>query len=46
VSSVGALLFSDFLFPFEAISLLLLVAVIGGVMLTRHVREGSSSRVS
>ena len=39
VSSVGALLFSDFLFPFEAISLLLLVAVIGGVMLTRHARE-------
>jgi NADH-quinone oxidoreductase subunit J len=43
VSSVGALLFSDFLFPFEAISLLLLVAVIGGVMLTRHVREDRSS---
>jgi NADH-quinone oxidoreductase subunit J len=39
VSSVGALLFSDFLFPFEAISLLLLIAVIGGVMLTRHPRE-------
>jgi NADH:ubiquinone oxidoreductase subunit 6 (subunit J) len=39
VSSVGALLFSDFLFPFEAIALLLLVAVIGGVMLTRHARE-------
>jgi NADH-quinone oxidoreductase subunit J len=46
VSSVGALLFSDFLFPFEAISLLLLVAVIGGVMLTRHSRVDSSSRVS
>jgi NADH-quinone oxidoreductase subunit J len=46
VSSVGALLFSDFLFPFEAISLLLLVAVIGGVMLTRHLREDGSSRVS
>jgi NADH-quinone oxidoreductase subunit J len=39
VSSVGALLFSDFLFPFEAISLLLLVAVVGAVMLTRHLRE-------
>ena len=39
VSSVGALLFLDFLFPFEAIALLLLVAVIGGVMLTRHARE-------
>ena len=46
VSSVGALLFSDFLFPFEAISLLLLVAVIGGVMLTRHLGEDRSSRVS
>ena len=46
VSSVGALLFSDFLFPFEAISLLLLVAVVGGVMLTRHLGEDSSSRVS
>jgi NADH-quinone oxidoreductase subunit J len=46
VSGVGALLFSDFLFPFEAISLLLLVAVIGGVMLTRHVRQDSSSKVS
>jgi NADH-quinone oxidoreductase subunit J len=42
VASVGALLFSDFLFPFEAISLLLLVAVVGGVMLTRHVREDRS----
>jgi NADH-quinone oxidoreductase subunit J len=38
-ASIGRLLFSDFLFPFEAISLLLLVAVIGGVMLTRHARE-------
>jgi NADH-quinone oxidoreductase subunit J len=46
VSSVGALLFSDFLFPFEAISLLLLVAVIGGVMLTRHLGEDGSSRIS
>jgi NADH-quinone oxidoreductase subunit J len=45
VSSVGALLFSDFLFPFEAISLLLLVAVIGGVMLTRHLRADNSSQV-
>jgi len=45
VSSVGALLFSDFLFPFEAISLLLLVAVVGGVMLTRHLRENRSSRI-
>lgn len=42
VASVGALLFSDFLFPFEAISLLLLVAVVGGVTLTRHApRDGA-----
>jgi NADH-quinone oxidoreductase subunit J len=46
VSSVGALLFSDFLFPFEAISLLLLVAVVGGVMLTRHLGEDNSFRAS
>ncbi len=35
VASIGRLLFSDFLFPFEAISLLLLIAVVGGVVLTR-----------
>jgi NADH-quinone oxidoreductase subunit J len=46
VASVGALLFSDFLFPFEAISLLLLVAVVGGVMLTRPVHQDRPSRVS
>jgi NADH-quinone oxidoreductase subunit J len=34
-ASVGRLLFTDFLFPFEAISLLLLVAVVGGVLLAR-----------
>jgi NADH-quinone oxidoreductase subunit J len=35
VGSIGRLLFSDFLFPFEAISLLLLAAVVGGVLLAR-----------
>ncbi len=35
VAAVGRLLFSDFLFPFEAISLLLLAAVVGGVVLAR-----------
>jgi NADH-quinone oxidoreductase subunit J len=35
VVSIGRLLFSDFLFPFEAISLLLLAAVVGGVLLAR-----------
>lgn len=38
VASIGRLLFSDFLFPFEAISLLLLVAVVGGVMVSRPSR--------
>jgi NADH-quinone oxidoreductase subunit J len=33
--SVGRLLFSDYLFPFEAISILLLVAVVAGVLLAR-----------
>jgi NADH-quinone oxidoreductase subunit J len=35
VASIGRLLFSDYLFAFEAISLLLLIAVVGGVVLTR-----------
>lgn len=38
VGSVGRLLFSDFLFPFEALSLLLLVAVVGGVLVSRPSR--------
>jgi NADH-quinone oxidoreductase subunit J len=38
VASIGRLLFSDFLFPFEAVSLLLLAAVVGGVMLARPPR--------
>ena len=38
VGAVGHLLFTDFLFPFEAISLLLLVAVVGGVMVSRPSR--------
>jgi NADH-quinone oxidoreductase subunit J len=37
--SVGRLLFSDFLYPFEAISLLLLVAVVAGVLLARPGRR-------
>ena len=35
VASVGEALFADYLFPFEAISLLLLVAVIGAVVIAR-----------
>ena len=36
VESIGRLLFSDYLFPFEALSLLLLVAIVGAVVITRH----------
>ena len=38
VASIGRLLFTDFLFPFEAVSLLLLAAVVGGVMISRPSR--------
>ncbi len=36
VASLGRLLFSDYLFPFEAISILLLVAIVGAVVVSRH----------
>jgi NADH-quinone oxidoreductase subunit J len=40
VATIGDLLFKDFLFPFEAISLLLLVAIVGGVVVSRsHQKE-------
>ena len=40
VGAVGDLLFRDFLYPFEAISLLLLVAIVGGVVVSRsHQKE-------
>lgn len=35
VATVGAALFRDFVLPFEAISLLLLVAIVGGVIVSR-----------
>jgi NADH-quinone oxidoreductase subunit J len=43
VGSIGHLLFTDFLFPFEAISLLLLAAVVGGVLLSRPSRPGGGA---
>ena len=46
VSSIGRLLFSDFLFPFEAVSLLLLAAVVGGVLLARPPRAGKNGEAS
>ena len=33
--AIGAALYSEWLFPFEAISILLLVAMIGAVVMTR-----------
>ena len=37
--SVATLLFKDYLLPFEVISVLLLVAMIGAILLTRQVRR-------
>jgi NADH-quinone oxidoreductase subunit J len=40
VASIGDMLFREFLYPFEAISLLLLVAIVGGVVVSRsHQKE-------
>jgi NADH-quinone oxidoreductase subunit J len=39
VASIGDILFRQFLFPFEAISLLLLVAIVGGVVVSRSARK-------
>jgi len=39
VKAVGRLLLSDYLFPFEVVSLLLLAAVLGAVLLTRTRKE-------
>ena len=39
VASVGDVLFRQFVFPFEAISLLLLVAIVGGVVVSRSHRK-------
>ncbi len=36
VGGVGQVLLGDFLFPFEAISILLLVAVVGALVIARH----------
>jgi NADH-quinone oxidoreductase subunit J len=36
VTSIGKQLFGDYLFPFEAISILLLVAIVGAVAVSRH----------
>ena len=41
-NTVAALLFSDFVLPFEIVSVLLLAAVIGGVFLAKHEPGGPS----
>jgi hypothetical protein len=47
VGSVGDMLFRDFLYPFEAISLLLLVAIVGGVVVSRsHQKELDAERAA
>jgi len=40
VAAIGDVLFRDFLYPFESISVLLLVAIVGGVVISRsHQKE-------
>jgi NADH-quinone oxidoreductase subunit J len=39
VATVGASLFRDFVFPFEAISLLLMVAIVGGLIVSRSAHQ-------
>jgi NADH-quinone oxidoreductase subunit J len=47
VGSIGDMLFRDFLYPFEAISLLLLVAIVGGVIVSRsHQKEAAAERAA
>ncbi len=47
VATIGDLLFRDYLYPFEAISLLLLVAIVGGVVISRsHQKEVAATRAA
>src|SRR4030095_13724285 len=47
VASIGEILFTKFLYPFEAISLLLLVAIVGGVVVSRsHQKEVAATRAA
>ncbi len=47
VAAVGDILFRDFLYPFEAISILLLVAIVGGVVISRsHPKEVAANRAA
>jgi NADH-quinone oxidoreductase subunit J len=42
VRDVGTFLFSDYLLPFEALSILLLVSIVGAVMITRRRRAATA----
>ena len=44
IETLGDLLFRDYLFPFEAVSLLLLLAVIGAVVIARG-RRGAARKL-
>ncbi len=47
VASAGMSLFTDFVFPFEAISLLLLVAIVGGLVVSRsHKQEEAAEETA
>lgn len=47
VAAVGDMLFREFLYPFEAISVLLLVSIIGGVVISRsHQKEVTAERAA
>ncbi len=47
VAAVGDVLFREFLYPFEAISVLLLVSIIGGVVISRsHQKEVNADRAA
>ncbi len=47
VAAIGDLLFRDFLYPFEAISVLLLVAIVGGVVIARsHQKEVAADKAA
>jgi NADH-quinone oxidoreductase subunit J len=47
VRAIGDLLFREFIYPFESISLLLLVAIVGGVVVSRsHQKEVAAERAA
>ena len=46
VAGVGSSLFREFVFPFEAISLLLLVAIVGGLIVSRSAHQNEVAEES